>query len=479
MGNIDQSDLQFPDAGNDGNHDAQQDELTSFDSSTLLFPSVGDADEPQHTAPAQPPQPPAKARRSAKAAKPTAKSAQPAQPERTTDGDGFDLPVWGAGDATSNADEPTQLFTPAEAAQRATTAMPAIDSTTVERTQLIAQDRPARTVVNDVNETHTALPEPKGPASFAPMGGDGDGGSTDHEDPDNGGNGKRKKIIIGVVSAVVVVALAAGGVVLWQRNRSAQENRSHDAAVESCERAHTALQTAYTELDKQISKTKPLAQTKDSAVADAATLQAFQKSSKAADELQQKKDEAVVACNTADSREKLEQNAQSMDEQIDGVESATKQLKSDADALTASRDAKSTKSLKDDLTKAIADAQTTYDESANAVADEQTRTALQQAIGGPDGRRQAVARQGRGRCGQGEADQRGERGGRIRKRAGRSERRRRAGGPAPTAAAAGAGPAAGASGAAGPPAATAGIAAATAGPTATAGSATAAAARGQ
>lgn len=384
MGNIDQSDLQFPDAGNDGNHDAQQDELTSFDSSTLLFPSVGDADEPQHTAPAQPPQPPAKARRSAKAAKPTAKSAQPAQPaqpERTTDGDGFDLPVWGAGDATSNADEPTQLFTPAEAAQRATTAMPAIDSTTVERTQLIAQDRPARTVVNDVNETHTALPEPKGPASFAPMGGDGDGGSTDHEAPDNGGNGKRKKIIIGVVSAVVVVALAAGGVVLWQRNRSAQENRSHDAAVESCERAHTALQTAYTELDKQISKTKPLAQTKDSAVADAATLQAFQKSSKVADELQQKKDEAVVACNTADSREKLEQNAQSMDEQIDGVESATKQLKSDADALTASRDAKSTKSLKDDLTKAIADAQTTYDESANAVADEQTRTALQQAIG--------------------------------------------------------------------------------------------------
>lgn len=381
MGNIDQSDLQFPDAGNDGNHDAQQDELTSFDSSTLLFPSVGDADEPQHTAPAQPPQPPAKARRSAKAAKPTAKSAQPAQPERTTDGDGFDLPVWGAGDATSNADEPTQLFTPAEAAQRATTAMPAIDSTTVERTQLIAQDRPARTVVNDVNETHTALPEPKGPASFAPMGGDGDGGSTDHEDPDNGGNGKRKKIIIGVVSAVVVVALAAGGVVLWQRNRSAQENRSHDAAVESCERAHTALQTAYTELDKQVTQSKPLAQTEESAVADAATLQAFQKSNKTATDLQQKQSETLVECNAADSRDKLEQNAQSMDDQLDGVENATKQLKTDADALTASRDAKSTQSLKDDLTKAIADAQATYDASANAVADEQTRTALQQAIG--------------------------------------------------------------------------------------------------
>ena len=70
-----------------------------------------------------------------------------------------------------------------------------------------------------------------------------------------------------------------------------------------------------------------------------------------------------------------------MDEQLDRVESATKQLKADADALTASRDAKSTKSLKDDLAKAIADAQATYDASANAVADEQTRTALQQAIG--------------------------------------------------------------------------------------------------
>ncbi len=70
-----------------------------------------------------------------------------------------------------------------------------------------------------------------------------------------------------------------------------------------------------------------------------------------------------------------------MDEKLDGVESATKQLKADADALTVSRDAKSTKSLKDDLAKAIADAQATYDASVNAVADEQTRTALQQAIG--------------------------------------------------------------------------------------------------
>ncbi|WP_288264377.1 FIVAR domain-containing protein [uncultured Bifidobacterium sp.] len=356
MSQIDESDLQFPDAGSGDGHDDPQTELTSFDSSTLMFPSVGGDDEPQHTQPAQPPQPPATQRRKPKSAassKPAAQSQPAAQP---ASGDGFDLPVWGAGATAHDDDEPTQLFTPADAAQTKTTAMPAIDSTGVERTQLIAQNGPTRTVVNDVNETHTAVPEPDAPASFVPMdGGDsGDGEPPEHAAP-NGGDGKRKKIIIGSVVAVVALALVAGGAALWQRNRSAQEANAQNAAFEP--------------------------QTEESAVADAATLQAFQKSNKTATDLQQKQGETLVECKTSDSREQLDRNAQTMDEKLDGVESATKQLKADADALTVSRDAKSTKSLKDDLAKAIADAQATYDASANAVADEQTRTALQQAIG--------------------------------------------------------------------------------------------------
>lgn len=382
MSQIDESDLQFPDAGSGDGHDDPQTELTSFDSSTLMFPSVGGDDEPQHTQPAQPPQPPATQRRKPKSAasnKPAAQSKPAAQPASD---DGFDLPVWGAGATAHDDDEPTQLFTPADAAQTKTTAMPAIDSTGVERTQLITQNGPTRTVVNDVNETHTAVPEPDAPASFVPMdGGDsGDGESPEHAAP-SGGDGKRKKIIIGSVSAVVALALVAGGAALWQRNRSTQEANAQNAAVERCERAHTALKAAYTELDKQVTQSKPLTQTEESAVADAATLQAFQKSNKTATDLQQKQGETLVECNAADSRDKLEQNAQSMDDQLDGVENATKQLKTDADALTASRDAKSTQGFKDDLTKAIADAQAVYDGSVNAVADEQTRTALQQAIG--------------------------------------------------------------------------------------------------
>lgn len=391
MSHIDESDLQFPDTGNDGAHDEQPDDLTSFDSSTLLFPSVGDADEPHQTPPAQPPQPPAKQRRQAKTAaatpdEPAAQSGQTAQLTQTGHteaGDGFDLPVWGAGIGASGDDEPTELFAPADAAQRVTTAMPAIDGTTAERTRILAQGRPARTAANTVNETHTAVPESNTPAAFAPMGsGDGgdDDGAPEHAASD-GGNGKRKKIIIGSVVAVVALALVAGGAALWQHNRSTQEANAQRAAVERCERAHTALKTAYTELDKQVTQSKPLTQTEESAVADAATLQAFQKSNKTATDLQQKQGDILVECNAADSRDKLEQNAQSMDDQLDGVEAATKQLKTDADALTASRDAKSTQGFKDDLTKAIADAQAVYDGSVNAVADEQTRTALQQAIG--------------------------------------------------------------------------------------------------
>ena len=353
MSQIDESDLQFPDAGSGDGHDDPQTELTSFDSSTLMFPSVGGDDEPQHTQPAQPPQPPATQRRKPKSAassKPAAQSQPAAQP---ASGDGFDLPVWGAGATAHDDDEPTQLFTPADAAQTKTTAMPAIDSTGVERTQLIAQNGPTRTVVNDVNETHTAVPEPDAPASFVPMdGGDsGDGEPPEHAAP-NGGDGKRKKIIIGSVVAVVALALVAGGAALWQRNRSAQEANAQNAAFERCERAHTALKAAYTELDKQVTQSKPLTQTEESAVADAATLQAFQKSNKTATDLQQKQGETLVECKTSDSREQLDRNAQTMDEKLDGVESATKQLK-----------------------------EATYDASANAVADEQTRTALQQAIG--------------------------------------------------------------------------------------------------
>lgn len=378
MSQIDESDLQFPDAGSGDGHGDPQTELTSFDSSTLMFPSVSDSDEPHHAQSAQPPHPPAKQHRKAKSA---ASSKSAAQSTQSASGDGFDLPVWGAGASTPD-DESTQLFMPADAAQTKTTAMPAIDSASAERTQLIAQNGPTRTVVNDVNETHTAVPEPDAPASFVPMdGGDsGDGESPEHAAP-NGGDGKRKKIIIGSVSAVVALALVAGGAALWQRNRSTQESNAQRAAVERCERAHTALQTAYTELDKQVTQSKPLTQTEESAVADATALQAFQKSNKTATDLQQKQGDVLVECNAADSRDKLEQNAQSMDDQLDGVENATKQLKTDAAALTASRDAKSTQGLKDDLTKAIADAQAVYDGSANAVADEQTRTALQQAIG--------------------------------------------------------------------------------------------------
>ena len=38
MSQIDESDLQFPDAGSGDGHDDPQTELTSFDSSTLMFP---------------------------------------------------------------------------------------------------------------------------------------------------------------------------------------------------------------------------------------------------------------------------------------------------------------------------------------------------------------------------------------------------------------------------------------------------------
>lgn len=107
MSQIDESDLQFPDAGSGDGHDDLQTELTSFDSSTLMFPSVGGDDEPQHTQPAQPPQPPATQRRKSKSAasnKPAAQSKPAAQP---ASGDGFDLPVWGAGTTAHDDDEPT------------------------------------------------------------------------------------------------------------------------------------------------------------------------------------------------------------------------------------------------------------------------------------------------------------------------------------------------------------------------------------
>ena len=125
MSHINESDLQFPDTGNDGAHDEHPDDLTSFDSSTLMFPSVGDADEPRQTPPAQPPQPPAKQRRKAKSAAATpdepaaqtGRTAQPTQTGHTEAGDGFDLPVWGAGVGTA-ADAPPQLFPPAAAAHR-------------------------------------------------------------------------------------------------------------------------------------------------------------------------------------------------------------------------------------------------------------------------------------------------------------------------------------------------------------------------
>ncbi|KAA8815118.1 hypothetical protein EMB92_10630 [Bifidobacterium callitrichos] len=204
--------------------------------------------------------------------------------------------------------------------------------------------------------------------------GDGDARHGDHSSNDGTRAVDRKPIIIGVVVAALVAA-AVGGVFAFQRHQS---QTALDTALSNCEAAASDVSKANDSLAEALKKADEASKLTVDQVSDATTISKLKTAVSDASSAGK-----AVACDaslsTAELTSRTEENsklASTLNGHIKTVDSALK-------AVTDSQDDKNdadVKTAKDNLQKAVTDAQTLMTNSEGAVADDSTRQTLQSAI---------------------------------------------------------------------------------------------------
>ena len=197
---------------------------------------------------------------------------------------------------------------------------------------------------------------------------------SDGTEPRHGGSGKKntRKIVSIAVAVVAVIALIVAGLLWWHSNSS---KASQAVALAECKVAAKQYTNAQKKLTTAISNGQTSAQTSTSDVADANTLttlnQALQDAGNPADTA--KCDSSLNATELKSHTKELQNDASDMADKTDAINNAIK-------AVNTSKATADTNTLKSNLSSAISQAQGTLDNSAGSVADENTRTALQNAI---------------------------------------------------------------------------------------------------
>ena len=187
--------------------------------------------------------------------------------------------------------------------------------------------------------------------------------------PEGGGapsNGRRPRWLVPVVVAVVVAVVVVAGFVGWR----VVESRRHDAALDSCSRAVTALK-GKTGPDR-LAQYREAAGIKTDQVKDAKTVVAMARSVKDAEGIK----EQTIRCKASMSTGELNAAAGQAGK-IDGKYAAVARA---ARAVTASRDAKTLEDAKAALDAKREEASRLLADSDGKVADNATRDGLQQAI---------------------------------------------------------------------------------------------------
>lgn len=169
-----------------------------------------------------------------------------------------------------------------------------------------------------------------------------------------------------------MIALVVAGLLWWHSNSS---KASQAVALAECKVAAKQYTNAQKKLTTAISNGQTSAQTSTSDVADANTLttlnQALQDAGNPADTA--KCDSSLNATELKSHTKELQNDASDMADKTDAINNAIK-------AVNTSKATADTNTLKSNLSSAISQAQGTLDNSAGSVADENTRTALQNAI---------------------------------------------------------------------------------------------------
>ena len=184
------------------------------------------------------------------------------------------------------------------------------------------------------------------------------------------------KFVIGGIAVVAAVAvLSAGGAFMWN-NRQSDTTRA-DKLI-ACQAAYRSYQDAADALKTAVSKSASAQKVTTDQVADAATIAALKKAVSNANSLNE-----VSACGESAGVDTLTKQTADANTGADQAKELASSLTQAADAVTASQTKKTDADrdkVKQQLTTAVADAQTRLDNTLGAVADDATRQALQSAI---------------------------------------------------------------------------------------------------
>lgn len=245
----------------------------------------------------------------------------------------------------------TQAFTPGELQQ------PRVAGQTAQATQAMPATQP-RTISTPTQPTIL-------PPTIPP----------DDEDGNDGGDGKdsdgRKPIngkVVGIaIAVIVVIALIVGGVIFFRSN-------SGKIAYAACTKAQSSYNDAIKDLNTEATQAKQNTPSAD-AVDNQSTLDNLNKAISGAQSIS-----TNASCSADMKTQELKTNTSSFKDATKDAKDAKKSIEQALDAATSSKDAKNTSALKSDLNANISTAQTVLNDSAGRVADESTRTALQDAI---------------------------------------------------------------------------------------------------
>lgn len=184
------------------------------------------------------------------------------------------------------------------------------------------------------------------------------------------------KFVIGGIAVVAAVAvLSAGGAFMWNNHQS--DTTRADKLV-ACQAAYKSYQDAADALKTAVSKSANAQKVTTDQVADAATVAALKKAVSNANSLNE-----VSACGESAGVDALTKQTADANTGADQAKELASSLTKAADAVTASQTKKTDADrdkVKQQLTTAVADAQTRLDNTLGAVADDATRQALQSAI---------------------------------------------------------------------------------------------------
>lgn len=184
------------------------------------------------------------------------------------------------------------------------------------------------------------------------------------------------KLIAGGIAAIVAVAAVGAGAAFAWNNR--QSNQLRADKLIACQAAYKKYQDAADALKSALESTADAQKVTESQVADKATVATLKTAVSDAQSA-----DTVSQCDANASVDALTKQTSAANDATDTAAELSDSLTKAADAVTASQTKKTDEDrdkAKKDLETVVSDAQTLFDNTVGAVADESTRDALQTAL---------------------------------------------------------------------------------------------------